>query len=67
MLCLQKCPFTFSEEVINNTMKRNDKRKKGLKIASIIILIIMIVIILLFVMFLIPFLMMLFGDADRLI
>ena len=48
-------------------MKRNDKRKKGLKIASIIILIIMIVIILLFVMFLIPFLIMLFGDADRLI
>lgn len=48
-------------------MKRNNKRKKGLETANIIIWIIMIVIVLLFVSFLIPFAMMLIGDAERLI
>ena len=52
-------------------MKRNGKKEneknKGLQTANIIIWIILIVIILLFVIFMIPFVMMLFGDAEKLI
>ena len=47
-------------------MKINNK-KRGLKIANIVIWIILIVIIVLFAMLLIPFLIMLLGDANKLI